>query len=206
MPILDEIGKKIATVGKGTAKAVGDFSQTVKLKDQIKAEQNAINTYYMELGREYYKQNSDNTGNPHSEIVDQIRLRFGRIAELEREISALQNEKVCAACGAGANVDCLFCPRCGTAFPAIADNSEDSLGDACPDCGKPLLEDDVFCPGCGLRVDGMGTETDDDDIEEAEPIDEEEADSDTCPDCGAKLEEDAAFCVECGFRIETQGE
>ncbi|MCL1895967.1 MAG: zinc ribbon domain-containing protein [Clostridiales bacterium] len=178
MPILDEIGKKITTVGKGTVKAVGDFSQTVKLKDQIKAEQNAINSYYTELGRAYYKQNSDNADNPYSEIIDRIRSRFGRITELEHEISALQNEKICANCGAGANMDSLFCPRCGAGFPATADNSDNSPGDACPACGKPLVEDDVFCPGCGLRVDGGGV----------------------CPSCGELLNEDDSFCPGCGLR------
>ena len=191
MPVFDEIGKKISSVGQNTVKAVNDFSQTTKLKDKIKAEQNAINNYYLEIGQAYFKQNADTVDGPYAEFINQVRSRLGRIAELEREISVIQNKKTCLNCGAGAEMDCLFCPYCGTAFPSSL-NSRVEDSDFCTKCGARLVAGADFCTVCGSAVEKK-SETN------APP-------TSVCNACGAPLSEGAVFCVECGMHVEREVE
>ena len=47
----------------------------------------------------------------------------------------------CGACGAEAQPDFAFCPRCGTRFPV-----------SCPGCGVPCPPDFRFCPKCGVSL------------------------------------------------------
>jgi membrane protease subunit (stomatin/prohibitin family) len=52
----------------------------------------------------------------------------------------------CANCGADAEPDAAFCPKCGTAIPKGAE------GKFCHNCGRELADGDNFCPKCGTKA------------------------------------------------------
>jgi len=210
-PIIDEIGKKLSSAGQKSVKAVSDFSQTTKLKDQIVEEKNKISLFYMEIGENYYRLNKKKPNIQFVDIINQIKLCEERINDIEREIQVIQNVKVCPNCEETIDYGAAFCPKCGFAFNEdFGDEEGESI--YCTYCGTQVPADSDFCIECGQPIVSPAAEdsleTQDAEINNEPGIEEndskeveQEEETAVCPNCGKELFPEAVFCSECRTRV-----
>ncbi|MDR0851481.1 MAG: zinc ribbon domain-containing protein [Clostridiales Family XIII bacterium] len=176
---MNELGKKISTAGSNTVKAVSDMSQISKLKDSITDEQRRINSYYVQIGQQFFEKHPDAQEEPFLSICSYIKNSITLIENYERDIRAIQDIKICPECGAECKFSSIFCPSCGVPFQNVEPENL-APGYRCSNCGASLQEGALFCTECGQHV------------EQADPA------APRCINCGAVLQEDARFCSECG--------
>ena len=102
--------------------------ETTKLKPQIHGLERDVDRLYLTIGRQVFThaERSNTVGDlqDYQSAIQEIRRHIGEIAELERKIRDIRNEKECA-CGKALALDVKFCPACGASFdPPITVNSD----------------------------------------------------------------------------------
>ncbi len=137
MSIWDDIAKGMSDAASFTVKKTGEFTNLAKMKYALHSEESKLSECYEEIGKLYYAYQREGTDYV-SEIAaliaeaDVIKLT---IAEMKEEIAKLQNNAICASCGAKIDASMSFCPICG----ASQKKSEDTCG--C-DCGCSDSDED----------------------------------------------------------------
>jgi len=168
MNFFDKLGNKITSTSKEVSQKAKDFAETTKLNSSINAEQNKINSLFIDLGKKYYELKSDNPETEYTEIIDRINTAKQTIVNLNQQIDAIKAAnaaKTCTFCGAVLNDDAVFCVKCGAKAEVkpvppeddfVADVDivvEQSVKKTCKVCGMTLDNNAVFCTGCGTKVE-----------------------------------------------------
>jgi ribosomal protein L40E len=117
MGFFDNLSKKATETYKNTTDKTNRMAREMKLKSYIGENKNKIERIYTEIGRKVYeKHNEGKIG----EIEEYIKPELDEIAEVTRkienmnsEIRAINNLKLCDKCFAEIGLDSKFCPKCG---------------------------------------------------------------------------------------------
>ena len=91
------------------AKSVGDNSKNRNIHDLKKVKETA----YTEMGKQYFLSHADAAEEPYAEWVQKIVEANQQIAAFKKEIAALDDLRICSACGAEMAEGQKFCPNCG---------------------------------------------------------------------------------------------
>ena len=99
------------------AKSVGDNSKKaatkLKLNRNIHDLEKVKETAYTEMGKQYFLSHADAAEEPYAEWVQKIVEANQQIAASKKEIAALDDLRICSACGAEMAEGQKFCPNCG---------------------------------------------------------------------------------------------
>jgi len=126
MSFLNDLGKKIGGVAEVAADKAKDLAEITKLNYEISATQKQIDNGYLEIGKQVFSQEKDNTDSPVAELCRNIIAAQQTILDLDVKIqqiktdvqtsaaaSAAPSKKFCTSCGAEVVGGSKFCPGCG---------------------------------------------------------------------------------------------
>jgi len=203
MAIIDDIGKKLVKSGQDTlekalekAKALVEIT---RLGGQVADEQNALVTFYAQIGEKYYSLRKDDPDEEYSQFCDRITAGLMRIAELNTEIQRLKGMRLCPKCGAACPVDAKYCSKCGECLPLpepAAEPDECGCGAECAadECAEAECADAECAEECAEECAGEAAECADADCGcGCDAADGAEA---ACADGGAECAEPA--CCDAG--------
>ncbi len=132
-----------------------------RLNEQIDQLETEINSFYTDIGEEYYKTNRDNPqGETMASCFEEIGKREEEIQNCKDQIRVLKGITTCEHCGADIMVTDTFCPACGERI--ISEITVSSSGGTCPNCGSRVEPDQMFCSTCGAKVTISETISDED--------------------------------------------
>ncbi len=154
MAFFDDIGKKLTDVSQQTVKKTRDMADTFKYNSMISDEEKNIKNYFMALGEQYYKENSDQTDGEFSPLISKINESYSHISDYKKAIEKLSSDLKCPKCGASITSDDIFCLVCGTYLkdnPAVEGNNI-SNEIICSNCGTALSSEAEFCSNCGTKL------------------------------------------------------
>ena len=117
MGFFDNLSKKATETYKNTTDKTNKMAREMKLKSYINENKNKIERIYTEIGRKVYEKHVEGK---IGEIEAHIKPELDEIAEVTRkienmnsEIRAINNLKLCEKCFAEIGLDSKFCPKCG---------------------------------------------------------------------------------------------
>lgn len=154
MEVFDNIGKKITATSHTMVQKAKGIADITGLKAQILDEQKKRDSYYTNLGREYYDLKGREALPELQELIEMITKSSQRIEELHKSISTIENIKTCPVCGQALNDGTLFCSGCGTKISQPEDSNSDIQKietKPCINCGCEISTDAVFCTKCGIK-------------------------------------------------------
>ena len=193
MAFLDNLDRKITSLGQGVAQKSKEVTDSVKISAALKTAGNQKKDAFEQLGRVYYQlivQNEDALIPEAEEVVRQLHNLELQEKQLRKQLEKLKNIVYCPNCSAELAGDSKFCNVCGT---EISRTQYDDGGKVCRNCGAPLEDDQKFCVNCGMPAE----------LEEPAAGSSEEKGSSprVCANCGSRIDEDAKFCTECGTSV-----
>lgn len=119
------------------AKSVGDNSKKlaskVKLNKTIHDLEKIKETAYTEIGKQYFLSHADAVEEPYAEWVLKIVEANEQITKCKQEIAALDDLRICPACGAEIAEGQKFCSHCGAKNEATSEPSAEVKTETIPD-------------------------------------------------------------------------
>lgn len=113
MDFFEKVGAKIAEAGTEVSKKAKEVSSVVSLKNQIRTEENKIESLYKSIGEKYFNDHKDSTGDAYGDDIAAILAAKAGIETLKAQIQEIQGTGTCISCGAEINDGATFCPKCG---------------------------------------------------------------------------------------------
>jgi RNA polymerase subunit RPABC4/transcription elongation factor Spt4 len=152
MGILDEVGKKVASVGQKAVSDTKNLVETARLSDLIKSKQQQVAQLLQELGTKVFDtvEDSDEV-TIFPELIAAIKQERAQIISLSSEVARLRGEKNCPKCGKQIPAASVFCPACGESLGAYAPPPAASQNRTCSNCGAAITADSQFCTSCGAK-------------------------------------------------------
>ena len=136
------------TVSTKSAEAVQkakDMAEVASINSQIKNENDGIRLAYQTIGEIIFNEQKDAEDSPFNEQIQSVKRKLAKIAELEKQISAIKGTKKCPSCGEEIGVLAETCPKCGAEIVEEVIEAER----ICPACGAKVADDDKTCLSCG---------------------------------------------------------
>ncbi|MGX8706288.1 MAG: zinc ribbon domain-containing protein [bacterium] len=164
MDFFNDLGKRFSSVAKTVTEKTRDSVEVSRLAGDLRAQKNALEQLYAELGKVCYALRMGEDVDPKlaEQLAESIRRTRERIEELTAQRDALRDVKRCLSCGAVMPKNAKFCSNCGKRLPEDspqldADNPADA--EYCPDCGAQRISDEPFCAVCGHSFKTIEAET-----------------------------------------------
>ena len=162
MAFFDKVSATLSKAGDSISNATSKAQQSLKtmqainsLNGQIAAQQEAIHSAYVAIGKAYAQAHRDDAAAEYAEQVTAVAQAEAAIAGLQAQIAALKGFTTCPGCGAQIPASSAFCPGCGAKAPAPAEEVKEEEAAApafCPNCGAQLENDAAFCASCGAKI------------------------------------------------------
>lgn len=129
MAFLDDVKKGLTDVSETIVKKSTELVEIQKLKMKKTSLESDIKRDYALLGKLYFaKMEADGTQGETpeaAEYFERIVQARDAVEEVKLQISKLNHEKSCRACGAKVSMDTIYCPKCGTRFEDEDETEED---------------------------------------------------------------------------------
>ena len=109
MGFFDELGKKAAETMQGAKDKTAKFSNEMKLKSKLSERKDKITLLNVDIGKEVYSNYTKDM--PFD--TENIKNKCKEIMEINKELLALKDVKICTSCGGQVPVNSEFCPKCG---------------------------------------------------------------------------------------------
>lgn len=116
MGFFDQLGKKAAETVQGAKDKTAKISNEMKLKSKFSEKKDRISVLYVEIGKEIYSGYTKE----EEKITETVKAKCKEISEINEELKninkellALKDIKVCSNCGGQVPVSSEFCPKCG---------------------------------------------------------------------------------------------
>ena len=198
MGIFDNFKESVTNMSQGVATKAKSTTESLKLNNQIKANERTMEKLKYQIGCLYYQ---DYTG---QELEPKYENLFAEIKRLENEnrqmaeeVRRMTAEKICPQCGRANRIDVHFCVNCGAEFRETPPTPQRPNGPICPKCGTVNDEDAIFCEGCGSKLEAVPPEPEPI-VQSDVPVHPDFVKETVCQNCGMVNESEAKFCVKCG--------
>lgn len=176
MSFFDQLSAKVNQGFNQVASQTKDFTDQVKIENEIKNLEKAVNACYEELGRAMYNasRNPSDTPVEYEETMRQVDGLLQQIQEKKENKQEIANKVTCPSCGKSVPAGTKFCSFCGAPMgqtPVAAAtpvepqvyNTEPQVGDDklsidddkqhCPNCGEVIEPGTKFCVKCGTKIE-----------------------------------------------------
>lgn len=189
MSFLDQLSAKVNQGFNQVTSQTKDFTEQVKIENEIKNLEKAVQANYEELGRAMYNASRHPSGEAadYEVIMRQIDGILQQIQEKKAAKQEIMNRVICPSCGKSVPAGTKFCSYCG------APMEQTPVAAAVPaelqvHGGERQMGVEQMCGAerpMGDDKPQMGGER-------------------HCPNCGEVIEPGAKFCVKCGTRIDDE--
>ena len=187
MSFLDQLSARVNQGFNQVTSQTKDFTEQVKIENEIKNLEKAAQANYEELGRAMYNASRHSSGEAadYEVIMRQIDGILQQIQEKKAAKQEIMNRVTCPSCGKSVPAGTKFCSYCGAPMEqtpvAAAVSAEPQVHGGERQMGGEQM--------CGAERP-MG--------DDKPPMGGERH----CPNCGEVIEPGAKFCVKCGTRID----
>lgn len=125
MGIFDEVVSNAKNVAASVGKKAGQIVDISKLKFSAAETESEISKKYQTLGKMVYNATKDKSLAPEIDpIVDELDKLQAELADIEAQINAIRNKKVCPQCKKLNDIDAVFCNACGAVLPVTVKEEE----------------------------------------------------------------------------------
>ncbi len=191
MSFLDQLSARVNQGFNQVTSQTKDFTEQVKIENEIKNLEKAAQANYEELGRAMYNASRHFSGEAadYEVIMRQIDGILQQIQEKKAAKQEIMNRVICPSCGKSVPAGTKFCSYCGApmeqtpvaaavpAEPQVHGGERQMGGEQMCGAERPMGDDKPQ----------MGGER-------------------HCPNCGEVIEPGAKFCVKCGTRIDDEAQ
>lgn len=210
MSFLDQLSARVNQGFNQVTSQTKDFTEQVKIENEIKNLEKAAQANYEELGRAMYNASRHSSGEAadYEVIMRQIDGILQQIQEKKAAKQEIMNRVICPSCGKSVPAGTKFCSYCGApmeqtpvaaavpAEPQVRGGERQMDGEQMCGAEQPMGDDKPQVGGeqmCGAERP-MGDD---------KPQVRGER---HCPNCGEVIEPGAKFCVKCGTRIDDEAQ
>lgn len=187
MSFLDQLSARVNQGFNQVTSQTKDFTEQVKIENEIKNLEKAAQANYEELGRAMYNASRHSSGEAadYEVIMRQIDGILQQIQEKKAAKQEIMNRVICPSCGKSVPAGTKFCSYCGApmeqtpvavavpAEPQVHGGERQMGGEQMCGAERPMGDDKPQVRG-----------------------------ERHCPNCGEVIEPGAKFCVKCGTRID----
>lgn len=163
MSFFDQLSAKVNQGFNQVASQTKDFTDQVKIENEIKNLEKAVNACYEELGRAMYNasRNPSDTPAKYEETMQKIDGILQQIQEKKESKQEIANKVICPSCGKSVPAGTKCCNFCGAMItptepvspaeeaPTAPVHNEEKH---CPSCGGVIPAGSIFCTQCGARI------------------------------------------------------
>lgn len=213
MAFFDDINDKISKISQGAIQKTKDMSDSMKITNAIREEENQQKLIYQKIGELYYHDFKDVAEGEFLQWCQEITASKNKIIEWKDKLQSIKGVAICPNCNAEVPANSVFCNNCGAKIPQVSIKTEEPKimsGKVCKNCGMPIPKGHLFCTNCGTKVeeDTLQEGEPEDVIEEVEENDlerytvdlEKNDEGEICNQCGALVPKGNLFCTNCGAK------
>lgn len=117
MGFFDDLSKKASETYRNTAEKTNKLTREMKLKSLINEDKGKIEKIYAEIGKKVYEKHiREENIDIKSELIEEcskIDAYAKEIEDMNTEMRALKDLRLCTKCGSEIPLSARFCPKCG---------------------------------------------------------------------------------------------
>ena len=140
MSLWDNITQKAAAVTDKAVHQAKNFTEQVKLRNQISEAQSTITDCYTQIGKQYAAAHSEDFDEAYAPMMAAIAGANRQIASLQEQLRDLKEVALCPKCGAEVSKDASYCGACGAEMPKPAPVEAEVVTDDAPAEEAPTAE------------------------------------------------------------------
>lgn len=140
MSLWDNITQKAAAVTDKAVHQAKNFTEQVKLRNQISEAQSTITDCYTQIGKQYAAAHSEDFDEAYAPMMAAIAGANRQIASLQEQLRDLKEVALCPKCGAEVSKDASYCGACGAEMPKPAPVEAEVVTDNAPAEEAPVTE------------------------------------------------------------------
>lgn len=140
MSLWDNITQKAAAVTDKAVHQAKNFTEQVKLRNQISEAQSTITDCYTQIGKQYAAAHSEDFDEAYAPMMAAIAGANRQIASLQEQLRDLKEVALCPKCGAEVSKDASYCGACGAEMPKPAPVEAEVVTDDAPAEDAPVAE------------------------------------------------------------------
>ena len=140
MSLWDNITQKAAAVTDKAVHQAKNFTEQVKLRNQISEAQSTITDCYTQIGKQYAAAHSEDFDEAYAPMMAAIAGANRQIASLQEQLRDLKEVALCPKCGAEVDRKAAFCSACGAEMPKPAPVETEVVTDDAPAEEAPMAE------------------------------------------------------------------
>ena len=140
MSLWDNITQKAAAVTDKAVHQAKNFTEQVKLRNQISEAQSTITDCYTQIGKQYAAAHSEDFDEAYAPMMAAIAGANRQIASLQEQLRDLKEVALCPKCGAEVSKDAFYCGACGAEMPKPTPVEAEVVTDDTPAEDAPVAE------------------------------------------------------------------
>lgn len=143
MSLWDNITQKAAAVTDKAVHQAKNFTEQVKLRNQISEAQSTITDCYTQIGKQYAAAHPEDFDEAYAPMMAAIAGANRQIASLQEQLRDLKKVALCPKCGAEVDREAAFCSACGAEMPKPTPVEAEVVTDDAPAEEAPVAESPV---------------------------------------------------------------
>lgn len=140
MSLWDNITQKAAAVTDKAVHQAKNFTEQVKLRNQISEAQSTITDCYTQIGKQYAAAHPEDFDEAYAPMMAAIAGANRQIASLQEQLRDLKEVALCPKCGAEVAREAAFCSACGAEMPKPTPVEAEVVTDDAPAEDAPVAE------------------------------------------------------------------
>ena len=132
MSLWDNITQKAAAVTDKAVHQAKNFTEQVKLRNQISEAQSTITDCYTQIGKQYAAAHPEDFDEAYAPMMAAIAGANRQIASLQEQLRDLKKVALCPKCGAEVAREAAYCSACGAEMPKPAPVEAEVVTDDTP--------------------------------------------------------------------------
>lgn len=109
----EQIGQRIADLGKDVTERVKDTAEVVRLKQRLSDEERNLRNAYAAIGQIFYETHEGEVKEEYIPYFENVGEARAAVEDYKETIAKLKKEATCPVCGTKMDEDAQFCIKCG---------------------------------------------------------------------------------------------